>query len=264
MFPFNSSPLPSPGRCSGSLSLPGNARRPADAWRQHLRDSRAGGRLPPPRLALSTHSAAGEANCPNLSLPPLPRRHCQPEPGHDSLFPLTDPNGTGCEPPAPLFAAVPQSSEGKHGSPCDPAPFQRLAFLCVHVGDNTVPHFQKPKSTLAQLKCHERCLLLPGIGRRASGGGSFRLRTSGEVANSRGFCVLRVENPRIAEGASGEAVPARELLRCVRSRAAPTPSRTHPRHPLCFHRALKHTLRTEHATRLWIRAKGTSHQGGAS
>lgn len=173
MFPFNSSPLPSPGRCSGSLSLPGNARRPADAWRQHLRDSRAGGRLPPPRLALSTHSAAGEANCPNLSLPPLPRRHCQPEPGHDSLFPLTDPNGTGCEPPAPLFAAVPQSSEGKHGSPCDPAPFQRLAFLCVHVGDNTVPHFQKPKSTLAQLKCHERCLLLPGIGRRASGGGQL-------------------------------------------------------------------------------------------
>lgn len=48
---------------------------------------------------------------------------------------------------------------------------------------------------------------------------------SGEVANSRGFCVLRVENPRIAEGASGEAVPARELLRRVRSRAAHHPHR---------------------------------------
>lgn len=69
--------------------------------------------LPPPRLALSTLSVAEETNCPNLSLPPLPRRHCQPDPGHVSLLPLTDPNGTRRKPPAPLFATMPEISEGK-------------------------------------------------------------------------------------------------------------------------------------------------------
>lgn len=86
----------------------------------------------------------------------------------------------------------------RESSPCYPAPFQLLAFLCVHVGDNTVPHLQKPKSTLEQLKYHERCLLLAGIGRRASGGAVFVFACLGkwQTQGASACCVWKIPASR--------------------------------------------------------------------